>query len=359
MEMCGAFDSAVMVRFVIKREDEPLLAPLTRRRSVARPTAMIGPYYRTQKAQPRLPAFLLCAAAAAFDSTLRSMLARAERLGADAAVRERMVELDGRFVALLGSRIEAVAERGDEYEPLLDLLDAIDRAHQPENDNPAVDVLLAEHWPDDEGFLLDDAEAARIDQQSPDAAVGHASAYGEVTPRGARALFEAMGLLEAEGAVFFDLGSGVGRLVAQAWLELPADRLARAIGVELSPSRHALASHSRASLLGAVGGSALPAARRREDGGSAFELRCGSMCSEELDLSAATHVYVASLCMGDELLDTLWARLQKRTPRLRVIASLREFRPAPACTAIAEVEMTWNGEGEPGALVYVYEVGAD
>ena len=83
------------------------------------------------------------------------------------------------------------------------------------------------------------------------------------------------------------------------------------------------------------------------------------MLDAGLDLSAATHVYVASLCMGDELLDALWARLRRDAPRLRVVASLREFRapPAPECTEVAEVEMTWCGEGEPGALVYVYEVG--
>ena len=46
------------------------------------------------------------------------------------------------------------------------------------------------------------------------------SAYGEVTPQGARRLFAAMGLRPQEianaDAMFFDLGSGAGRLVAQA-----------------------------------------------------------------------------------------------------------------------------------------------
>ena len=47
----------------------------------------------------------------------------------------------------------------------------------------------------------------------------------------------------------------------------------------------------------------------------------------ETDLADATHIYVASLCMGDELLDALWARLRSGSaPHLRVFASLREVR---------------------------------
>ena len=47
----------------------------------------------------------------------------------------------------------------------------------------------------------------------------------------------------------------------------------------------------------------------------------------ETDLSDATHIYVASLCMGDELLDALWMRLRSGSaPHLRVFASLREVR---------------------------------
>ena len=101
--------------------------------------------------------------------------------------------------------------------------------------------------------------------------------------------------------------------------------------------------------------------------------------------------------MGDELLDALWARLRSGSaPHLRVFASLREVRStlhtvytactlhillgaaaapqqtlcsgelllyhmlqvraAPACTEIAEVEMTWNEEDEAGQMVYVYRV---
>jgi len=71
--------------------------------------------------------------------------------------------------------------------------------------------------------------------------------YGEVTPAGARRVFAALGLLDADGAhddpyVFLDLGSGVGKLVVQAYLELPL--VVRSIGVELSPTRSLHASEA-------------------------------------------------------------------------------------------------------------------
>ena len=78
---------------------------------------------------------------------------------------------------------------------------------------------------------------------------------------------------QAEAAVFVDLGSGVGRLVAQARLELPPERMARCVGVELSLSRHDLATSGWASLTadGAAAGGEEAA------GVGALELRCESM----------------------------------------------------------------------------------
>ena len=74
-----------------------------------------------------------------------------------------------------------------------------------------------------------------------------------------------------------------------------------------------------------------------------------------MDLTDATHVYVASLLMRDDLLDKLWARLRDpaQTPRLAVVASLREFRAADADGVVPEVHqvaMNWN----EACRVYVY-----
>ena len=78
----------------------------------------------------------------------------------------------------------------------------------------------------------------------------------------------------------------------------------------------------------------------------------------EADLSTATHVYVSSLCMSDELLDRLWARLRATAPALEVLATLRPFRVARADgvepAEVLHVEMSWSRYGTPGAPVFVY-----
>ncbi|CAK0834695.1 unnamed protein product [Prorocentrum cordatum] len=130
--------------------------------------------------------------------------------------------------------------------------------------------------------------------------------------------------------VFFDLGSGVGRLVAQAYLEWPAVR--RAVGVELSAERAARGTAAWAAL--AASGEALALRRgalslRPEGGGGAPG--CSPAADVQLlegdlllaDLAEATHVYLSSLCFGDALLARVAERLVRDAPRLRAVASLR------------------------------------
>jgi hypothetical protein len=255
-----------------------------------------------------------------------------------------------------------------------------------------VDRIIKMHWRLTDG-VIDEGSEIQIDMHglpegSPRPFVGErASAYGEVTRVGARVLFAAMGLCHAppaelsmsgetlggfpmdglpmsgfdvtrdrksgSRASFVDLGSGAGRLVAQAWLELP-DTVERAIGVELAPGRHAAAVRAWKSVCAADDASAL-----RNDGGDP-EFVLGSMFNA--DLSAATHVYVSSLCMSDTLLDQLWAYLTQPgiAPHLEVVASLREFRSPKAATDLVgsvEVPMTWNRTGgRRGTPVFVYKL---
>ena len=214
-----------------------------------------------------------------------------------------------------------------------------------------VAALIDAHWRYGDGIIEEDEEAAVDLYHLPSGAarqfVGERpSAYGEVAPCGAPTLFDALGLPLARGACFYDLGSGSGRLVANVWLSHRSDAVARAVGVELAPSRHAAATRAWASL--AASGSPLLGERRAPP-----HFRCESML--ETDLSDATHVYVASLCMGDGLLDALWARLREGAPRLARVASLREFRGVPA-TQTVEVQMTWNRDAGAGTPVYLYDV---
>jgi len=200
------------------------------------------------------------------------------------------------------------------------------------------------------------------------------STYGEVTPVGARQLFDEMGLREppqrrrqdslqlSTTATFMDLGSGAGKLVIQAYLEL-RPRLKRAIGIELARSRHqsALLAKSRLTekfpnlLVDPLGYFSLdgftPISSTR------IEFREGDLL--QADLSSVTHVYVASLCFSAELMlqleDKLWRHVgvTHNTSSLQCVATLQRFPGDRLGTPrVRYIEMSWTKPR--GSPVYFY-----
>jgi len=273
----------------------------------------------------------------------------------------------------------------------------------------ATETFLTAHWRRTDGDLEDESEALLVDTHGlPKGAmrpfVGErASAYGEVTILGARQLFNEMGLLGARDSpeagksnkVFVDLGSGAGKLVCQAWLELAAPvksfqadaeppQVARCVGVELAPSRHRAAVRAWASLsrdpvlfrlllgpgrkMGSAGAGTGAAGGGDESQASSMEPRSapprfvlGSML--DADLFDATHVFVASLCMPAAVLASLAARLGDRccAPRLEVVALLSPLpAPLPARLeaahprAVGAVETSWTKARDETAGLYLY-----
>lgn len=303
-----------------------------------------------------------------FTQVLDAVLRRKDAVGFRAAVEESLAHMDEDFFLQLGARIAAADD--DALPALWGVMSAVDEIYLSRSSaaaddaggvHVAVDHVLATHWARSDTIIGDEEEQyinmyGRLDGSMPLDVTEKASVYGEVTPSGARQLFQAMGLAneKAAGAVFYDLGSGAGRLVAQAWLELPD---ARAVGIELAPTRHAAAVRSWRSVvaespeLWQLGRSPL----LQEEGGPEFRL--GSML--ETDLGDATHVYVSSVCFGKELMEALWSRLATSAPALKTVATLKRF-PAPAVEAklshTARVEMTWSRAGGPGQEVFVYRL---
>jgi len=172
------------------------------------------------------------------------------------------------------------------------------------------------------------------------------STYGEITPLGVRQLFGVMGLLDrtdtanaadSSAAHFVDLGSGTGKLVGQAVLEL-SSTLGRATGVELSPSRHASAIRAKEALIewlhrehpndgdrsdstpstrsSTISSISVSPSEKAFDAGEILdklELIEGDLF--DVDLSTATHIYVASLCFPDNLMLRLEETLSQRIAR--------------------------------------------
>lgn len=223
----------------------------------------------------------------------------------------------------------------------------------------AAKEALATGWRPRDGFDAPPSDERLVD--GIDAAEGtRPSTYGEVTELGARQLFHHLGTsgnnekdVGVGDVLFFDLGSGVGKLVVQAFLELP--RLRRAVGIELSPARHAAAIRSWEGLLlsgtantvRAMGGDQLEAS---------VELLQGDLF--RLDVSEATHIYVASLCFSDEMIHVLADKLAAEASNLRCVATLQPFPPTDAFGSnprMEFVEMSWTKARGEGCAVYFYD----
>lgn len=147
-----------------------------------------------------------------------------------------------------------------------------------------------------------------------------------------------------QGSGFLDVGSGVGKLVVQAWLEVPG--LARSAGIELSRTRHAKAVEAWAA-------ARLDAAQIRAAGGGGPGVRFVQgdvLISGADELARATELYVAGLCFPMEVLDRLALTLANQThcPQLRSVASLVELKPLAAAvgwqqqSGTVEVQVSWG-----------------
>lgn len=157
---------------------------------------------------------------------------------------------------------------------------------------------------------------------------------------------------EAPEHVFYDLGSGVGRMVLQVGLDYCSPGpVRRSVGVELSQERHTAAvdawQRMRAEL--ALGG-------ERE---ALDEATCELIHGDILDaqLSEATIAWVANSFFTEEFLQRLCDKLAVEAPQLQFVGfndalgewgvELRGF----SLDAALHVPMSWDGE----ATAYVYK----
>lgn len=156
-----------------------------------------------------------------------------------------------------------------------------------------------------------------------------AATYGEITPDGFREIFG--GRLQPSDR-FVDLGSGNGKLVVQAAEEFD---VAAATGIELSHTRHEIATAARAEL----------AARN-----AALAPRCTFLCEDCAGEAAAsvlegtTVVWVANLCFSNALKRRLASRLEQARS-IRLVAATTAFDPPLRGFEVegyALVQATWT-----------------
>lgn len=176
---------------------------------------------------------------------------------------------------------------------------------------------------------------------------------------------------------FFDLGSGGGRLVIQSHLELPS--VYKSVGIELSPSRHKIAAQTWDDLAQSGDASRIRKLAVKSWGIeendkniiSTVDLHEGDLF--ELNISQATHLYVASLCFSEDMMKRLVAKIEQEGTALKIVASLRLLpslrddnknarRTRTKLAFLGSnpwmefIEMSWTKARGDGCPVYFYSV---
>eukprot|EP00930_Biecheleria_cincta_P060903 TRINITY_DN46486_c0_g1_i1.p1 TRINITY_DN46486_c0_g1~~TRINITY_DN46486_c0_g1_i1.p1 ORF type:complete len:299 (-),score=36.33 TRINITY_DN46486_c0_g1_i1:94-990(-) len=181
--------------------------------------------------------------------------------------------------------------------------------------------------------------------------------YGEITPNGARTVARALKIdsIHIAPVVFADLGSGVGKLVVQAYLEWPC--VVQAIGIELAPCRCRCAVESWRSFQASGKAESLRAGalemcrwRTRKRLRKAQLASCPPVQFLEgdflhADLTDVTHLYVSSLCLNPGTLRRLAEKLKTQAPKLQAVATLRPFCGGLKGFYVARsvlAEMSWS-----------------
>jgi len=202
--------------------------------------------------------------------------------------------------------------------------------------------------------------------------------YGEITEMGARQLFVLMNLMhptDKKKVFFLDMGSGLGKLVAQAYMEIPS--LSRVMGIELSKKRHRLACKSWKSIQAQAEKlrlSDLPIDSEQQLIEEVYDKEDISPSSPETYIAPATtldlihgdfleenitdvtHIFVSSLCFSSSLMARLGGKLSMEGTSLQCVASLKPFpvfcERSLGVPLLQNLEMTWTSQKGGEAFFY-------
>lgn len=238
-----------------------------------------------------------------------------------------------------------------------------------------VTELMHQGWDDpSDGFSIPQDEETFINDLMSSNETGRLpSTYGEITQLGARQLFAYMKLcsdismLQSPNKTleyieyeynqhdtvksFVDLGCGSGRLLVQAYLELP--NVCDFTGIELAKARYTHAAYAWKQLEESA------TMLRHGVNAKTADLQFLQGDLFDLDVSSSTHVYVASLCFTDDMMIRLGDKLIQEAKSLQCVATLKPF-PSRYNDALGGepirhyVEMTWTKPRGQGCIVYFY-----
>lgn len=165
---------------------------------------------------------------------------------------------------------------------------------------------------------------------------GGNATYGEILPKSVRHLLTDLKLTKED--VFYDLGSGVGKVAVQVYFESPVQK---SVGVELSDTRHAGAMQVYDQL---------KKNNKLQDGRSLVLLHENIL---DTNIQDATVIFLCSTCYSNDLMESLADRIQALKPGARVL-TLKKFKDRPTfkLVKVYELPMTWSESN----TVHLYEV---
>jgi len=154
------------------------------------------------------------------------------------------------------------------------------------------------------GQLYKDVDGYNLKEEERDYVLhkGGEPTYGEITYESAQKLLRDLKLTYKD--IFYDLGSGVGKMVVQAYVTTPVKK---AVGVELANTRagKALQVKDALSKMGKL------------DKNRQLEFYPKSMT--EVSLDDATVIYLCSTCFSQDLMKQITDKCLKLKPGLRII----------------------------------------
>jgi SAM-dependent methyltransferase len=205
---------------------------------------------------------------------------------------------------------------------------------QPPRDAEDPRLLLRRLYRDEDGYELHGYEADEADEERV-RATNSSHTYGEIMPTATDKLIEHLALRKDD--VFYDLGSGVGKVVLHVALRAP---ILRVVGVELARRRHRIGRR----VLDEVRATGLMRARE-------CELRCGDFM--RAPMHDASIVYTCSTAFPTPFMNELCARLARLTTGLRWVTTQDlDDNPWFQLEDVLRLDMSWRRKSK----VHVYRL---
>lgn len=196
-------------------------------------------------------------------------------------------------------------------------------------DTPCAIGIINDVYKDTSGFFIGTGERTLIEEK------GGNATYGEILPQSVATILAHETI--AKESVFYDLGSGTGKVCVQVALATPA----RAIGVELASSRHEVAEHVRAELID------------KKILTDPKKLRFIHDDITHVAIDDATIIFLCSTCFSEELMRKLAERISQISHPVHVytLKRLPEEVTGFIQGKTLYLPMTWS----TNTAVYMYE----